>query len=271
VYEVRCGDRPLQAGRTALHAARCAPAAQGRIEARLPEVRQRTLLAVSATLTDERGAPIHETEIEIVVHPRPASDTPAVFVPGVGAEAVAAAFAARASERASAERVWLIPDASRYFRYSEEIDRALRGGACVVFTEWPAGEYCVAGERFAIRRAGMGPRHFVQPSAAHPLTRDLPPQDFRFWFDESLGRVSPILETVLVADGWTTLLLTGDGTWQGAWGPAPACGETRVGRGTLRVCQVKLAHRRETNPAARRFARRLLSPPAENGGEGGSE
>jgi len=110
----------------------------------------------------------------------------------------------------------------------------------------------------------MGPRHFVSCDSGHPVVEGFGREDFKFWFDEEKGCASPILNTVLEAEGWTPILLSGDGGWSRPWGPVPAAAERAEGKGLWRVCQVELLNRLNTNPAARLFALRMLEAPAKS-------
>ena len=104
----------------------------------------------------------------------------------------------------------------------------------------------------------MGPRHFVSRATGHPLVAGFEPDDFSFWHDAKAGFATPLLLTVLEAAGWDPILQSGNGSWQGTWQAAPAAVEKPHGKGSWRICQVKLDRRTRTNPAARIFAARLL-------------
>jgi hypothetical protein len=105
----------------------------------------------------------------------------------------------------------------------------------------------------------MGPRHFVSCDTKHPLVREFHRQDFKFWFDENLGHASPILTSILEADGWTPILQSGDGGWGRPWGPVPVTVERAQGKGLWRICQVETMNRLKTNPVAALFVQRLLT------------
>ena len=105
----------------------------------------------------------------------------------------------------------------------------------------------------------MGPRHFVSRKTGHRVVEGFQPNDFRFWYHESLGCVAPLLDTVIEAPGAVTILNSGDGGWYKAWDYSPAAAEFREGRGSWRLCQIELKDCIARNPAARRFARRMLS------------
>jgi hypothetical protein len=104
----------------------------------------------------------------------------------------------------------------------------------------------------------MNARHFVSRATGHPLVADFRPTDFRFWYDDRAGYVTPFLATTLSAPGWTPILTSGNGAWSGGWGPALAAAEKNHGAGRVRICQLDLANRVAGNPVARIFAARLL-------------
>lgn len=104
----------------------------------------------------------------------------------------------------------------------------------------------------------MGPVLFVSRATGHPLAAGFQPADFRFWYDPAAGYPTPLLERTFEAPGWTPILASGNGNWEGEWGPALAAAEKREGRGCVRICNVQLAGRVKHNPAAMIFAGRLL-------------
>jgi len=159
--------------------------------------------------------------------------------------------------------VILITDVPHYLAAKEEIDRRVRNGAATVFLSLPGGSHTIGNFSISVHAAGMGSRHFVSCASGHPLADGFLPTDFKFWFDERSGHASPIPLTVLDGEGWTPILLSGDGGWSRPWGPAAAGAERGDGRGVWRVCQVDLLDRVRTNPAAHLFARRLLLPAGQ--------
>jgi hypothetical protein len=138
-----------------------------------------------------------------------------------------------------------------------------------VFLELPPGAYVLPGGELNVAAGGMGQRHFVDCGTGHRLVADFRAYDFWFWHDETVGRPTPLLATVLDPPpaGWDAILESGNGLWEGDWKSVPAAAERRFGRGIVRVCQVKLAHRLGTNPVAAIFVRRLLGvePAAKHG------
>lgn len=268
-YEILHEGRCVGHGSAAVQAGPCAPAAQGLIHVALPEVGNRETLSVGATLLDASGHPIHDAELSLTVFPFPRREEGGkvhlVGNPDAVRDMVEALDLEIDDGPLDKAEVILIADASGYLAVRQTVTEAVRRGAIAVFLTPPVGEYPVGPGLIRVQKAGMGPRHFVDCSTGHPLVEGFSPQDFKFWFDESRGYVSPLLHTVLEADEtWTPILQTGDGGWSRKWGAVPAAAELNDGLGIWRVCQVDLVNRVETNPVARIFAHRLLGQTRSN-------
>jgi hypothetical protein len=96
----------------------------------------------------------------------------------------------------------------------------------------------------------------------HPWVAGLAPGDIRLWHDGPAGRITPLLDKlILPADGWQPVLISGCGGWGMNLSLAYACAERPLGKGHLVICQVDLAGRTATNPAARTLADALLGAP----------
>ena len=121
----------------------------------------------------------------------------------------------------------------------------------------------------------MGHRYFTECLTGHALVAGFEPFDCWLWHDASVGYPTPLLETVIdpAPAGWQTILGSGNGSWQTEWKAVPAAVEKAFGLGIIRICQMKLANRTQTNPSAAVFARRLLeieNPAASENGNGHS-
>ena len=250
-YEIRHDGKALGSGTVTAKPARCAPAGQGMIAVVLPDVSERNRLTLTATLLDNAGFPLHETHLELGVFP-PCSESR--HLAGMyGNQALG-------MNLPDGEDTILITDVAAYLAAPEDIDQAVQAGATAVLLPLPTGTHNIGSFQVEVRRAGMGPRHFVSCDSGHPIVEKFERDDFKFWFDESLGHVSPILDTILEADGWTPILLSGDGGWDRPWGPMPVAAERSDGLGCWRICQVAWANRMRTNPVARLLAKNLLTP-----------
>ena len=262
VYEITREGEVVASGKAPAQIASCTPSAQGAISVHLPDVPSRTLLKVSASLVDSAGTAIHDSELTLEVFPKfsPVSSQVSIFgdealgawiLKGLGMES----FSGPLDEA----EVILITDPAAYFASPQKVDAAVQKGAMAVLLSLPVGTHRVGSHSIEVRMAGMGPRHFVSCDSGHPLVAGFKNEDFNFWFDETLGHASPILATVLEADGWSCILESGDGGWGRPWGPVPVSVEKSDGDGSWRICQVELPNRLRSNPAAVIFAQRLLS------------
>jgi hypothetical protein len=133
----------------------------------------------------------------------------------------------------------------------------------VVFLELPVGEYKLAGSPGKVQECFMRPRHFVSRATGHPLVAGFAPEDFKCWFEPSAGYITPLLSTVLEAEGWRPILASGNARADGAWEPKLAAAEKPFGKGVYIICQIALAGRTRHNPPAWLFARRLLGLEAQ--------
>jgi hypothetical protein len=260
-YEIARGDKIIAHGSVPAVLAECGPSPHGAIALTLPQVDDRESMTVAASLVDADGHAMHHTSLTLAVFPAhdESGHTPALA--GNDPRALSFLEALELTGAPSKEEdVVLITDVSHYLAAKEEIDRRVRNGATAVFLSLPEGLHTIGENSITVREAGMGSRHFVSCASGHPLADGFLPQDFKFWFDERLSHASPILHTVLDAQGWSPILLSGDGGWSRPWGPAAAAAEKRDGRGVWRVCQVDLLDRVRTNPVAHLFARRLFHP-----------
>lgn len=261
-YDFFMDGQCLAHGSIGAHMECCAPVAQGTLDVALPQVTKRSRLHIGATLLDAHGEALHDSEITLEVFPIMKSEPRKVHVIG-DAGAAQNMLASMGSEITSAPLehadAILITDHASYVSVAGEVSHAVQRGAVALFFPLPPGQYPIGSEIMDVRKAGMGPRHFVSCSTGHPLVSGFAPEDFKFWFDEGLGYASPILQTTLAAESpWQSILETGDGGWDKNWGAVPAAAEYRDGQGFWRVCQVDLSPRLQTNPAARIFADRLL-------------
>jgi len=157
----------------------------------------------------------------------------------------------------------LIDDYSEYQAEQEAIDQRVKEGALCLFLNLHSGKFSIAGDMVEIKPSSMNPVHFVSRKTGHPFVAGFKPNDFRFWFDESVGEVRPLLSCQILAKGWTPILTTGgaltSGEWNAnVWGSTMAVAEKRIGAGRWIVSELDLNNRLSTNPVAREFFGRLL-------------
>ena len=265
-YQLEINGGILQSGRTAAKIPQCSSSPQGLIRLTLPELAERATATIRLGLAEKFGKILFDTAQDIEVFPLlPKANARRLFI--IGHRNGPAATLAKELRLAcvcegspQATDVIVVDDPAAFARHRSAVDAAVKTGATAVFLELPVGNHAVPGGELTVALGGMDHRHFVGCSTGHELVADFQPYDCFFWHDAKLGYPSPLLATVLdpVPTGWTTILESGNGSWESDWKSVPAAVEKQVGQGTVRVCQVKLAHRSATNPVAAIFTRRLL-------------
>lgn len=260
-YEIIQDGKSLASGIFASSPARCAPVPQGIIEILLPEISDRTNITVVATLLDSQGIPVHDTSLNLGVFPRSKEFFGSVYLVGdsdSGKELLRSLEIKSAATLNDADTI-LITDFSRYLICPDEINEAVAQGATAVLMPLPLGTHRIGNYKVKVLPAGMGARHFVSRDTGHAIVENFEPEDFKFWYDEHFGHVTPILDTVFEAKDWEPILLSGDGGWDRPWAPVPVAAERNEGRGCWRICQMSWASRIGTNPAAKLFAQNILT------------
>jgi hypothetical protein len=266
-YHLLLDGQPLRSGRHPVEAPACQPVCQGILDIAVPEVTSRGRLELSAVLVDSENRAIHRHQLTLEVFPKQTAKAIRVWCPGSDADSLR--FLNRlgclvVDSPENADSI-LVSDPSILVTRRAEISAAVSNGTAAILLGMKPGTYEIGGKSIEVREAGMGPRHFVSRATGHPLVEGFGPDDFRFWFHESLGRVAPILHTILDgASGWTTILQSGDGGWTKPWQAQPAAAELRDHLGVWRICQIELRDCIEANPAAAIFAQRLLSNPGNS-------
>ena len=266
-YQLEINGQIVQSGRAAAKVPLCSSQPQGFIRFSLPLLTERSAATVRLALTDNSGKVLVDTEQKIEVFPMlPRLSAKRAFIIG-GQAGIAATLARelgltpvfRGTPRAT--DVILIDDLAVFTDQQSVVQAAVETGGTAVLLELPVGQHRVMGEILKVVPGGMGPRHFANCGTGHELVEDLRPYDVWFWHDGEVGYPTPLLTNVFdpAPAGWSTILESGNGSWNDDWKPVPAAIEKSFGEGVVRVCQVKLASRTRTNPTAAIFARRLLS------------
>lgn len=266
------GLRGCVGGRAPAVVSVCGASCRGVIHATAPAFADRRTVTLRLALMDRVGELLNDTALEIEVFPAPERSSPPrahVFgaQDGPGARLSEELELPVAAGSIGPGDIGLCDDPRALGPRAQEVAAAVQAGATALLLDWPEGRHQVAGTEFSIAACGMNPRHVVARAPGHPLVDDLRPRDLRLWYDSGEGRITPLLKTVFTAPDWTPILLSGNGGWGGAWGPALAAAERRDGRGMWRLCQVELAGRVSANPPAAILARRLLGPGAEDNGD----
>ena len=243
---------------------------QGFLRFRVPAVKSRSKVTVRLALVDEKNKVLHDDSaiLDVFPAPVPVAMKQAVIVGSRRGKALQLTselgLSSTSSKKMAPGDVILIDNYAEYVSNRMSINAAVRQGAVAVFIDLAEGPYKLTGNKILVTACGMGPRHFVSRATGNPLVAGFETDDFSFWYDPRLDRISPLISKVFTAPGWEPILTSGNGAWAGDWAPCLAAAEKKYGKGHFRVCLVELAGRVMHNPAANIFARRLLGCSAVN-------
>jgi len=244
----------------------CGATFQGRVPFRAPNVDHRTPVTLQAALIDAKGKTIHSTELTFDVFPKVPSlriDRPIVVLGDKKSKAAQLAaelgLKATLNGKLTADAIILVTDPAVYAKQKLAVDRAVNDGATLIFIELPTGKHPILDQTLEMLPSGMSPVHFVSRKTGHAMVAGFEPNDFKCWFVPKDDLFRPLCSSTFEADGWSTILLSGNGVWIKPWVPMPVAAEKRVGKGVCRICQVHLVDRVSANPPAKIFAQRLLT------------
>jgi hypothetical protein len=127
-----------------------------------------------------------------------------------------------------------------------------------VFLNLPEGDYLIGEDSIKVVKPAMGSYYFVSNATGHSLAKQLHEPDLKFWYDGETKMIQPILQTMVMANSWTPVLITGNTGWTSKDAYANAIAEKPSGRGSFVICQVLLNNRAQYNPVAKTIAEYLL-------------
>jgi hypothetical protein len=276
---------PLFSGKMDAAVPACSSAFQGFLEFPAPPAERITALMVRAALVDSEGHVVNDCSQEIAIFPPVqtvlSNSGNTILLPEesqsrelpetvwlASTEPAGASTGVMPVDFFNLEHVSIPSDADlilvRAFKEftvaEQEIMKAVEKGAVLLFQNLPSGDYSAGSLRISVNECGMMPVHTVHPADRFsPLTSE----DFRFWYDEVAGRITPLLERTCSAEyrgeQFMPLLTSGNINERGEWGPALAAAEIAAGNGRIVVNQVLLDGRLKTNPPAAYFAARIMA------------
>lgn len=237
---------------------------QGVVTFRVPSVSERETWTARVALKDARGRVLAHNDWTFEVFPRPSPIGLPAFVladeQNGTALQVAEALGLRVLPRGRVAdaQVLLLDRPPRTAAERKLAEQAVQRGAVAVCLEWPEGEHPLGDAPFTVEKVGMGEGfYFVSRASGHVLVDGYRPRDFWMWTDERSGMLAPLIYRVASGDGWSPILLTGNGGWGRKWEPRWAAAERRFGSGVLRAVMIRLRDRLKVNPIALDFAARL--------------
>lgn len=265
VCQLEVAGKVVWADRFAARIPACSSLCQGRVRLKIPALTDRTTGVLRMAVKDSAGRILNASAITLDLFPRrtPSPTSPDIILGGSPQGPAAQVVRdlklnIQRKIRDPRRTVVVFDHPADLVRAESWLKPALEQGARVVGFNLPEGEHPMFGERITVKVCGMGPVFFVSRDTHHPMVADFKPDDFKFWYDRAAGLVMPLMTHAFNAEGWTPILKSGNGGWQGEWGPALAAAEKPIGQGCLRICQVSLRDRTADNPVAEIFARRLL-------------
>jgi hypothetical protein len=262
-YEFVVGDTLVAAGEAPVEVPACTSRCQGRVKAELPEVTDRQAGQARIALVDRRGRTVHANTLDFDVFPAPAAlSIRSARVVGTRKGLAATLLRelgvrSRFSGTLEGEPL-IVVDGDAAAERAAALTAAAKAGARVIMLELPEGSYRFGGHTVKVAPQGFNPVHFANRNTGHPWVEGLRPLDFRFWYDATKDRVTPLLSTALQSPGWNVVLSTCLSRWRQSVEPAEAVIERPLGKGQLAIAQLHLAGRIQGNPVARNFANRIL-------------
>lgn len=268
-YQVILGDKMILAGSKDLSVPGCDVEFQGYIPVTLPQVEHRTDLIIQAAVIDADGKVINSDEIKLEVFPATKESLGKVCLLGATeafAEKLAAAYAFEEVKLEDIDQDTAIVACNfeKYQESEEKILEAVEKGAKVLLMHLPLGTQCVAGHNIEVTRCINGPVHFVTRSKTHEWTKDLKTNDVRYWYNEDMGCISPVLSEVFETEGFEPVLTSAKRERQDdrydpkSWRMVPAIARKKLGKGDLIVSQIDFSNRIATNPVAKLLLGRML-------------
>ena len=237
---------------------------QGYIDWSAPLVAERTLYTLRIGIFNDQKVSLHQNSLVVEVFPREKQNPQKkkVFVVAKqGGEASALADEAEwlLTENLDEADVMIAEAFEDFNSQSEQYLKWVSAGKIALFLKLVPGQYELAGTMVTVKGCTMGSYFFVSRGTGHPLVKDFKPKDFFCWYNSRNDIISPIIEATFQAEGWNTILSTGNTVWNKGSESAMAVSELSLGEGLLRICQLNLSGRIRHNPTAALFLEKLMN------------
>jgi hypothetical protein len=233
---------------------------QGTIDFKLPAVKKRSSAIVRASIFDAKGNALHEATQEVFVFPDALNTTKLISVPvnNVVANQLLNDLHVQSTRSITHSNTILITNVSTYLKLRKHYDSLVAGGKKLVFLNLPEGDYLIGEDSIKVVKPTMGSYYFVSNATGHSLAKQLHEADLKFWYDGETKMIQPILQTMVMSNSWTPVLITGNTGWTSKDAYANAIAEKPFVRGSFVICQVLLNNRVQYNPVAKTIAEYLL-------------
>ena len=263
-YQVFMNQRLLYAEKAGADIEPCASQFQGFIEFKVPDVKEKGICRIQAALVNHCGNMINSTELMLEVFPKVTAGVGNVCLIG-GGDGRLDGWKADMDWKditlrdVKARDCILVAEYDAFLRNEAEILQKAESGANLLFIELQEGNYQIGGCSILVKNCSMLPLHFASRDTGHSIVEGMGADAVRFWYDEEVGYITPLLEATFTAQGYQPILTSGNQDAEGNWQSVLAVGECAYGSGKIRICQVKLPSRTRKNPTAKELARKLIS------------
>lgn len=228
-----------------------------------PETSTLTEIEFRAGVIDSLGNTLHDASISLKVYPALPTDPTPINIPlGFSIPWLQGNFRSRAVDLADLlHREIIVCNDSYQLREAwPKLLQSAREGARVIVMDLQPGVWEIEkGQNAVIEACGMGARHFVSRDTGHPVVEGFEAEDFRFWFDDEVGFITPLLKNLIVGPGGNSILSSGQLGWGLPLTFADAVREYAIGAGSIVLCCLELKGHL-SNPVALRFLERLIRP-----------
>ena len=247
-YEVECGGQILASGAGPAEFTACHSDPQGYLPWTAPLVTERKKVTLRLALVRPDGGIQHDTSFDFEVFPRPPEITTAVEVVGsADGQAARLAKAMSLPTAAAGANVVLVDGlALTDNECARLLDRANGGATVILLGVSPTVKVndCFSFGKVVATDATI---YWCSTIKKHPWLAGFQPNDFKYWYDESVDMIGPIAK----------LKLDANKEWNKVLGPVVI--ERPYGKGRLVVSVLSdLAVRVRTNPVAWLFVERLF-------------
>ncbi len=232
----------------------------GYLNLALPEVQSRSTMKLRAAIFDAKGKSMHETDIEIEVHPKTEPIKAKVSTPAGNplASQLLEELNIRPQENSGSAETIIISDFKYYTNNKKEIDSQVENGKQVLFLSLPLGINKVGNDELEVITPSMGSYYFASNATGHSIANAFQENDFKYWYDAKQKMIAPIMHSIFYVKGWDRILQSGNTGWTLSSSYASLVAEKKFGKGMFRVCQLDLQNKIQDNPAAYRFVQMLL-------------
>lgn len=263
-YQLEEGGQVLQSGQSGVDVPPNSVQFQGYVPFAAPAVKTRKTYVLRTAIFNEKGESVDQTTMEIDVFAAPfktgAKKTIAYLGEGDGTTDYLKqnVHLRTAAQWQDADIIW-VADFSQYEQHKEMLDRLVTAGRRLVLYQVPVGDHQIGNTKVVVQKTAMGSYYFASPATGHRFTKAAKPFDFKMWFDEEKGFITPFLDKIVLAGSeWKPVLASGNTNWVEDSGSAMAAGELSLGEGAIFINQMDVKDRLKTNPVAQNFVENLL-------------